>query len=409
MAYCAKALVSAGYEVDVLTVEPEENHPVYWIDPNEAKLLDKSVVVHRIPMGIVNRLAARMALGGTRNPNSNGLSDATYVHGLGSKLYRSRSFWQPFAVPDASVDWLPGAVIKARSLLRRRGHDLVVTHGNPNTCHLVGYYSLGNRKVRLVSDYGDAWGTNSMLDHLPRWRKRIDQFLERRFLKRVDIVTTSSEGIARELQLQYGLDCERTFVVPSSFVDIDEYKAIRPLHCPQFTITYTGNIHHGIQDPSAFFEAIKRFTANELRVSFAGQVNGSLASFDGSTNPQGVIDLKGCLGRAEVMQLQRNASVLLLFGIRGAIQIPAKLYEYFAAQRPILCVAEKQDDPAAVLVKKHHRGVIVSNGVEEISSGLRKLLDLHTTGHLDSAFSLEELPDYSFKGATEKFLRGVLS
>lgn len=407
MACCANGLVSAGYEVDVLTVEPAEHHPVYWTDAGELKLVNPAVHIHRIPMGVLNRWAARLAVGNHCHSESNNHHNNPSGMFAG-KLYRARDLWQPFAIPDASIDWFPRAVEKATSLLKRKRHRLVVSHGNPNTCHLVAYHSVGYGRAHLVADYGDAWGTNAMLDHLPGWRRRIDQFLESRFLRRVDAVTTSSQGIADGIRQRYGLPRAKLFVVPSHFVDLDQYKAIPRTAKPRLSIVYTGNIHYGTQDLRRLLEATAPFVG-KLELIFAGQVDAQLAGLITSTDLKRMVEWKGPVGHQAVMELQRNASVLLLAGLRGSKQVPAKLYEYFAAGRPILCMAYEADDPAAALIKKHHRGLVVSDTPEQIAQAIRELLELHGNGQLESRFFLGDIPEYSMSCATANFLRAVLS
>jgi hypothetical protein len=55
-----KALVDKGHVVDVLTVEVPAGHPVYTSDPAQFGRIPQEVNVRRLPMGVVNRLAARL-------------------------------------------------------------------------------------------------------------------------------------------------------------------------------------------------------------------------------------------------------------------------------------------------------------------------------------------------------------
>jgi glycosyltransferase involved in cell wall biosynthesis len=267
---------------------------------------------------------------------------------------------------------------------------------------------LRHGRARLVADYGDAWGTNAMLDHLPGWRRYIDEYLESRFLTRVDAVSTSSEGIADGIRRRYGLPGTKVFVVPSHFVDLDEYKAIPRTDKPVLSIVYTGNIHYGTQNLTSLLEGVRHY-GNKVELIFAGHVDTQLAALINSKDLNCPVEMKGPVGRQAVMELQRNASVLLLAGLRGSKQVPAKLYEYFAAGRPILCMAYEEDDPAAALIKKHHRGLVVSDTPEQISQAIGELLELHGKGRLDSSFFLGDIPEYSMTRATSNFLRVVLS
>jgi len=102
----------------------------------------------------------------------------------------------------------------------------------------------------------------------------------------------------------------------------------------------------------------------------------------------------GRLGRKQTIALQQTSHILLSFGWPGGLQVPCKVYEYFAARRPLLHIAGDAQDPAAVLVRKYRRGIVVQNDRRSIGEGLRSLYQLWTAGNLEEQFDLSPLGEF---------------
>jgi hypothetical protein len=136
----------------------------------------------------------------------------------------------------------------------------------------------------------------------------------------------------------------------------------------------------------------------------AGNINPfSDLSFD---HPQRVRFL-GPLDHVEVTRLQQRATVLLLMGWPGGYQIPAKLFEYIGARRPILAIRGGPDDPAARLIERMNRGIVVEPEQGAIRRALCTLFDHHRAGSVETTFDLAERPDYSWPNQIAFLARAV--
>src|SRR5262249_26300840 len=125
MAELSIALANAGHEVDVLTVQPAAGHPVYRFATEGGPVIGSAVSIHRIPMGPINRLVARAMrrppAATARRAQSTPLAR---VGRLVNRVYQTPKLWQSLAIPDASIDWLPGAILHARRMVRQSKFDL---------------------------------------------------------------------------------------------------------------------------------------------------------------------------------------------------------------------------------------------------------------------------------------------
>jgi len=81
--------------------------------------------------------------------------------------------------------------------------------------------------------------------------------------------------------------------------------------------------------------------------------------------------------------------------------VPCKIYEYFAARRPLLHIAGDNQDPAAELVFKYRRGLVVPNDPQAIRDALQTLHEWWLAGKLDAQFDLSPLEEFCLPRSLE--------
>ena len=367
----------------------------------------RGVHLHRIPMGPINRLLAR-----AMNNRAGPAAGAVTGRGVGGVLSRcanwalqARRLWQPLAIPDASIDWLPYAALKARRLLREFHFDLVISLGNPQTCHLAAFLATRRSRCRWVPFYGDAWGLDPGLTARPAWTRSVNRMLERRVLKGAAGVAVCTEEMKAGLAAAYGIPPARITSTRLAMPDLDAYEAVERKPAAGFELVYTGTIYQALQDPLPFLRAASRIAGGALAISFIGMIP------DEYTRAAAALGLNaafpGWRPPGQIIAAQKNATALLLFGHRGGHVIPSKIYEYLAARRPILCISGDERDLAAPLVHRHRRGVVVANREGEIEQALRALIDLHARARLDESFDLGLLPQYAAAATVGSLMDGI--
>ena len=86
--------------------------------------------------------------------------------------------------------------------------------------------------------------------------------------------------------------------------------------------------------------------ADRLRVRLVGAIEqqDSFLAAVRARGVDGVLDTQGVLSHDEALAVQRRADALLILGVEESgpeVQVPGKLYEYFAARRPVLTLSRK--------------------------------------------------------------------
>jgi len=84
-----------------------------------------------------------------------------------------------------------------------------------------------------------------------------------------------------------------------------------------------------------------------------------------------------------------------------------KIYEYFGAQRPILCIKGGDRDLSAELIIRYNKGFVVDNNKEDIKEGIMKLYTLWKKGSLDEGFTLNSVEDFTWQKSAEQVIRVI--
>jgi len=306
------------------------------------------------------------------------------------------------AFPDSKLSWIPGAHRRVRSLLKRHQFDLIYSFGYPWSCHVVACAAQRRSGAPWVADYADPWTLNPDTQAFPSWRKRLDFWLESILLRRTAAVVVATPEAQSFLDTVFGpAVAKRTRVARVAQFPPGEYES--PVdHLPEhFQLAFTG-LFDPTRQPYSLFDAAQVFAGQrDVRVLLAGLIDERYMDYARRLGVDPLIRHLGRLGRKQTIALQQTSHVLLSLGWPGGLQVPCKVYEYFAARRPLLHIAGDAQDPAAVLVSKYQRGIVVQNDRRAIGEGLRRLYELWTAGRLEEQFDLSPLDEFCLPRSLE--------
>ena len=411
-----RALSRGGWEVDVVTPEPSSHHPIYKLDESLGGIEVENVRVHRTFPGPFYRLSCRAVHAGADGgrpgarrrsdgpaPGTNGTGRAARVR----VLYRS--LVRPWILPDGRADWLPWALAECRRLLARGRYDLLLTYGYPHTCHVAGLLLHRGRPMPWVIHQGDLWSFMPGIS-LPRWRKSVDRRLEGAVLRRACRIIVNTEatvdGYANEFP---EIPRSRFAVVPTGY-DNRLYAEAAPERSSRFRLVYTGAIVDGVTAHLTLLDALaeaRRRGATELECVMAGNFPQALHDRAARLGLGDALDIRGFQSSRKIAGLQKGAGALVLFGMPGQFQVPSKLYEYYAARRPLLVIRAGDGDLAAADVERRRRGLVVKDETPCLTDALLRSHALWKRGSLDSAFDLDGVPALTWEEAGDRFLEAI--
>ena len=287
---------------------------------------------------------------------------AGYKEALSFLPFRAR---EHLLQPDTKRGWYGPAVDAGRKLFEREPADIIFSTSPPETCHMIARRLKKEFGVPWVADLRDLWSTCHFTrdSAVKRWPAC---FMERMILRDADISVTVSEGWAGDLAASSTLPRERIEVITNGY-DESDFTDIPFKATPggKFTITYTGKLHEGRQDPAAFFEALRDCikeglidrTRIELKFYVMGFRKADIRTLADSYGLTDVVKEYAPVGHREILAIQRASTALLFFQWHGAPGwYSAKIFEYLGSRRPILAVTEK--------------GSAVNRLIEELGAGI---------------------------------------
>jgi glycosyltransferase involved in cell wall biosynthesis len=252
-------------------------------------------------------------------------------------------------VPEPlALAWTPFARSRALALRRERDFDCVITSSPPESAHAVGM-ALRRRGMPWVADVRDGWTFEPLRPRFPTAAQRhLDERIERRWLGAADAVVCVSEpaaadlrrrGIAEPALVANGWDPElapASTGVPAGLLDAE-----------RVSLVYTGRFGGYGRDPTPLLNGLARLarddpsSAGALELVIAAPLTpGEAELFARDVFPARVV-LAGSLSRERALALQREADALLLLAQPSRSQLlNIKLFEYLAAGRPVLALAE---------------------------------------------------------------------
>jgi glycosyltransferase involved in cell wall biosynthesis len=315
-------------------------------------------------------------------------------------------------VPDAwLLTWLPFVLVSARRLLRSREYDCLVTSGPPDSTHLLGLL-LGWSRPAWVADFEEGWRFDQLREAWPtRLQDRIDCALEAWVARSADRLVAVTMPIVDDFTRRFGVCADHVSMAWDPDLE-EQFSSARPpeLETDRINIVYTGTLtlpHR--RDPRGLIAALRELAvsypedASRIRLVLAGSLSEQERQLVNDMNRDGLVRHVGALRHRDAVALQRRADALLLLtsGDHGS-QITGKIFEYLAANRPIIAVAS--DNAAARLVRETNTGVVVApDDVQAIVGALRAA----TSGQLASRFQPRGLERYRYPGPAEAFAESV--
>jgi hypothetical protein len=248
-----------------------------------------------------------------------------------------------------------GAVPAGEKLIEQYHPEVIWSTYPIATAHLIALRLHRRTGIPLVADFRDPMAQEGYPADPRTHRMFLD--IERDLVRdasRLVFVTPSARELYRE---RYPATPDERFALIENGYDEESFAAAErgldrtPLNPGCFTLLHSGIVYPSERDPTALFAALGRMRgdgrirADRFRIRFRAPVHDDLlrrlAEASGSAD---VVEILPAMPYGEALnEMLRADGLLLMQGANCNEQIPAKLYEYFRARRPILGLA----DPAA--------------------------------------------------------------
>ena len=315
------------------------------------------------------------------------------LEGTDKLVAQAKLAYRRILLPDASVTWMPTAVPAAVRLVKREGIDAVITTSPPLSMNLIGASVKRLTGIPWIADLRDSVVQNADLRFEKKAVQAKEKALEqvvRVIARSADAVVAVSEPIADEVR---GFEPAGEVRVIPNGCDFDDFAGLEYHSGERFRLTHTGSFF-GKRNPRPFLEALASSGLDDVVARFAGDFRSADREWVDGLGLGDRLELLPYLPHRRALELQRDSEANLLLlpdaGGRGRVVPSGKIFEYLAAERPILA-AVPPDGAAAKLVRETGAGIVVA---PDDQKAIREaLLGLHArwrAGQLRNGYLTEE-------------------
>lgn len=269
------------------------------------------------------------------------------------------------ALPDRWVSWCIGGVWSGLGLIRKHNPKIIFSTYPIASAHLLALILHRLTKLPWIADFRDSmtednYPTNPLQRKLYRW-------IEHQTVthcSRAIFTTPSAINMYRQrypnispdkwAMIANGYDEENFTHAEQLTAYITRKKTQKP---SQLVLLHSGALYPSERDPSQFFQALadmqqaKKISANSLKIILRATGHDALyAPILKTYNLQNIVHLEPNMPYETALAEMLVVDGLLIFQAANCNhQIPAKIYEYLRAKRPILAFTDSVGDTATVL------------------------------------------------------------
>ena len=305
--------------------------------------------------------------------------------GLARLQTQARLFGRRLLVPDENVPWNLIAIPAAIRIARREAIDVVLTTSPPSSVHFVGAAVKRATGARWVADLRDSLVANPHRRaerRLVRIKEQGEHGVAALVARYADGIVAAAEAIADETR---ALEPKGPVVTIANGSDFDDFAGFEYRRSDRFRITHTGSFF-GKRDPRSFLTAFAESGLDAV-ARFVGDFRPADREWAERLHLGDRLELVPYVARRRSLELQRDSEALLLLipdaGGRGRGVLSGKVFEYLAAERPILATVPP-DGAAADLIRETGAGVVVPpDDVPAIRGALETLHSRWRAGELN--------------------------
>jgi glycosyltransferase involved in cell wall biosynthesis len=298
-------------------------------------------------------------------------------------------YLQLLALPDRWVGWCLGAIPAGLRLVRRARCQVIWSTYPIASAHLIGLALRRLTGLPWIADLRDP-----MLDDAyptDPWMRKAAAWVERQTVRHCTRVVCTTAGAVRSYRRRYPeIPPERFHLIENGY-DEEEFSHAKP--APRqaggpFVLLHSGIVYPSERDPQPLFAALGRLrragtlTSANFRLMLRAPVHETLlAKLAHDHGIADIVEIAQALPyRAALAEMLAADGLLVLQAANCNEQVPAKLYEYLRAARPILALTDPAGDTAAIMRAAAIDTVAALDDAETIARILPGFLELARSG-----------------------------
>jgi hypothetical protein len=292
------------------------------------------------------------------------------------------------ARPDRWVSWQFAAVRAGLKLIKEFKPDIIWSTYPIATAHVIGCALHSKTGIPWIADFRDPMAQDGYPPDPLTWASY--KAIETRAAADAAYCVFTTPSAARLYQARYPSAADRMVVVENGYDEESFSPAVTaPLGAGgvgmgkrQIIMLHSGVVYPTERDPTQLFMALGRLQRQgiivpaDLRIRFRASAHDAMLME--IARAQGAADfIETCLAipyRDALSEMMAVDVLLVMQASNCNAQIPAKIYEYLRAGRPILGLTDADGDTAGVLRRAGLPDVAPLDSAEDIARLLTALL-----------------------------------
>jgi hypothetical protein len=379
--FLSNALAELGVKIDVMTIKhPDENDSTWKFHEN--------ISIQRVQAGILESITMRtkksLRVDGSGN---NELRKSMWFKALKFFNKGFRGFISGVIPGDIRTDWFTSAARYLKKRLRSGNYDFIITSHEPWVDSLLGLYLKKKfPDIKWVADFGDPY--------VAPYTLIFENALEERIYKGADALIFTSKELISNLKLKYPfLKDKKVMLLEQGFSQRSCSEVERKKRKNNtFTMLYAGTFYKDFRNPENLIKALSMLDF-DFTFKLAGRSEDFLKGFRVLGDR---FEYLGFVDHFDILKIEKESDILVHLSNKNEIQIPGKIYEYFGALKPILCISYNAGDHAMKIVEDYKRGASCENDPVLIKEAITRLYNSWKEGE-EGRYGYEDIYDLSYE------------
>jgi len=263
------------------------------------------------------------------------------------------------ARPDRWISWRYDGIRQGLAMIREFKPDLIWSTYPIATAHVIGAELQRRSGLPWVADFRDPMAQEGYPTDRRTWQSF--DAIERATLHRAAASVFTTPSAAAEYRRRYPALAARVHLIENGY-DEESFAAApagdgTPLTPGALTLLHSGVVYESERDPTQLLLALKRLhdagviAPGTLKLRFRAAVSEELIrTLAARHEVQAYVELAPPIPYKEALaEMQRADALVVMQASNCNAQIPAKIYEYLRAGRPVLCFADPVGDTALAI------------------------------------------------------------
>ncbi len=326
-----------------------------------------------------------------------------------------KQFFRDIFPIDSKIGWIPFAVHEGRKICRTQKIDAIYSSVGPFSSAMVGYKLSKIFNIPLIVDYRDLFRGKPDESYFSSFHERYAYKWEKKVLERASAVIINTHRAQEKIQHIFPQIVKQKFSVIYNGYDEEDFKINHRIDSSEIIFTYTGGFY-GERTPKYFLQAIvelkdSRQLPENVKFQFVGNIPEQIRRLFHRSGILKYVILKQQVSHIESVKCLIQSDFLMLFIAKrdGEIVIPAKLFEYLAARKPILAMIPKHGE-AGQIIEKFSAGLICEpDDIHKIKEYILEMIKYKQLGITNEVFPIKKnnYSPYERRNLTKKLVNGL--